>query len=627
MPSSSALAPFLEKIHRHRQSYREERLRSAFALAADLYAGKEHWTGDPLVEHALGVIDILLPFQPDEDTVVACLFQHALETKTMTLDHLEERCGPVVRSLVSSIHLLSHVTLRDRRRSIEDLRLMLLGVTDDIRVLLVILADRCEVLHHLEKLPSADCKRIAREVLGLFAPVAARLGIHTLKQRLELLAFPIVYPSDAESIAEQFAELHERYGEFLTEVAQILQAELKAASVDAAVDCREKQPYSVFTKMRAKSLSHIEKLHDLFALRVIVSEPAECYQTLGVLHRLGRPVANRFKDYIALPKPNGYQSLHTTIARLPGVPEGVLVEAQVRTHAMHREAEYGIAAHWSYKEGGAAERAKLQQVLSAQHAVKEEGRSRTLADHIFVLTPKGDIVELPEGATPLDFAFQIHTTLGLAFRSARVNGVIAPIDHALENGDIIEIQTHASPKPSPEWMQLLKMASSRSRLKRYLYSLNRAQFVAAGRTLVNAELNKHRLSPLDPDLTLLRAYDGRILSFADREDILMKIGQGSEKPASLLLNLDKLRLPSIANAPLKAPRTRRRDDRIVEMEDGVPMPYRFAKCCKPQEKDHPDLLGFITRTGDVSLHVKACRMVKNANPERRVGVRWGRNES
>ncbi|MBI3816729.1 hypothetical protein HY285_04270, partial [Candidatus Peregrinibacteria bacterium] len=159
------------------------------------------------------------------------------------------------------------------------------------------------------------------------------------------------------------------------------------------------------------------------------------------------------------------------------------------------------------------------------------------------------------------------------------------------------------------------------------YSLNRAQFVAAGRTLVNAELNKHRLSPLDPDLTLLRAYDGRILSFADREDILMKIGQGSEKPASLLLNLDKLRLPSIANAPLKAPRTRRRDDRIVEMEDGVPMPYRFAKCCKPQEKDHPDLLGFITRTGDVSLHVKACRMVKNANPERRVGVRWGRNES
>lgn len=611
--------------------FRRERVEAAQHLAEELCKDQQHSTGVSVFEHVCDVLEVLLPFQPDEDAVIACLLHHSLDRRQVTLAELEEQFGPKVRALVSGIHLLSRVTLRGQHRSVDDLRLMLVSVSDDIRVVLIVLCDLCAILARLSALPSEEQKRICRDILSLFAPVAARLGIHSLKQRLESYAFPVVSPFDAERIEEQLAEVAERYGSFLDRAALLLQQALQEQGIAAEVQGRAKQSYSIFLKMKAKALSHVDRLHDLFALRCIVATEEECYRALGVLHRLGRPATNRFKDYIAFPKPNGYQSLHTTMARLPGVPDSVFIEVQIRTQTMHREAEHGIAAHWSYKVGGTAEqiahRVQLDRVLAHQEAV-EDGISSggephaALVDHIFVLTPKGDIVELPEGATPLDFAFHIHTDLGLSFRAARVNSVIVPLDHELENGDVVEIIRHAVPRPSPEWLQLLRSAASRSRLKRYFYGQDRSRYVAEGRALVNTELRRHHLPPLDTDLTLLRLTNGTVHPMTEREDLLMKIGQGSEKAAALLPHCDLLRDALRARERTeKRPRLQRKDP-LVTLEGGIDMPLRFAKCCVPQEGDRPYILGVITRSGEVVVHREQCRMCCNANPERKIGVRW-----
>ncbi|MDD4319461.1 MAG: HD domain-containing protein [Candidatus Peribacteraceae bacterium] len=626
----TTVAPLLQKLHGPRTPFREDRLRQAFHLAEQLYEGKEHWTEVPLIVHALGVAQVLAPFEPDEDTVIACLLQHALETRKVTLSELEEQFGPVVRRIVAGIHLLSHVTMRGRRNSIEDLRVMLVSVSDDVRVILIILCERCYALEHLFLLPADDKKHLSRDVLNLFAPVAARLGIHSLKQRLESLAFPVVYPADAESIASQLSRLHQRRGSFLPDASVLLQGALAEQSIVAEVQGREKFPYSIFNKLRLKALSQAEQLPDLFGMRVLVKTEEECYRTLGLLHRMGTPMANRFKDYIAFPKPNGYRSLHTTVAKLPGVPDGVLVEVQVRTFAMHREAEFGIAAHWSYKEGGtsgqAMRRAQLHRVLTQQQALEEgDGLAPSLADHIFVLTPKGDIVELPEGATPLDFAFQIHTQLGLGFRAARVNGAIVPLDYQMENGDVVEVLTHRVPQPTLEWLQLLKMASSRSRLKRYLYSLHREEFVARGRTVLNDELRRLHLPPLDNDLAVLRRYDGKALTFSEREDVLMKLGQGSEKVGPVLTHLDALAGARLAQAPRRISRLPSVGQRVA-VDGGMSMPVRYAKCCKPEAGERGEIVGSVTRRGEVIVHCASCRMLRHGNPERRIGVWWREEE-
>lgn len=602
-----------------------ERVEKAWALAEKHYAGKDHWAGMSLREHVLGVLTTLLPFQPDEDAVIACLLQHVLELHACSLQELQEEFGVSVRTLISSIHLVSHVSMRSRRRSIEDVRLMLLSVSDDMRVLLTILCDRCYLLERVGQLPVTERRRLSRDALSLFAPVAARLGIHSLKQRLEALAFPQMYVSDAEWIQEQMQSLKKRYGDFLPVAARDLQQALAEKGIQAVVSGREKLPYSIFSKMRTKGLSSVTGLTDLFALRVIVPSIEDCYRVLGYLHQMGRPLPNRFKDYIAFPKPNGYQSLHTTIARMPGVPEDVTAEVQIRTRSMHREAEYGIAAHWSYKEGGSTsqslQRVQLQQMLTSQQAVAKEGKKTLLVDNIYVLSPQGDVFELPEGATPLDFAFQIHSNIGLSFRAARVNGGIVPVDHELENGDVVEILTHRTPKPSPEWLQLVKMASSKARLKRYLHTIHRTQYVALGKTMLNEELKKRRLPPLDTDLSVLRMHNGEAISFVDREDLVMKLGQGSEKLAPLLRQFDLLKGPDSDVKKPTRPRLQRKDA-VIQIEGGMTMPIRYAKCCSPVPSEKPKIIGIVTRSGDVVVHTHKCRQALRGNPERRVGVKW-----
>lgn len=604
----------------------EKRLEQAFLAACELYGDDMHWSGVTLREHVLEVVDVLLPFQPDEDAVVAALLHHALGDRRITVAELEERFGPKVRTLVSGVHLLGHVTLRDRRHSIDDLRLILLTVSDDVRTVLIALCDRCSLLRRIDHIPQEFAKRLSRDVLQLFAPVASRLGIYALKHELEERAFPVLYPEEAAELLEQIESIMKGHERFLASVSASVKAYLLEHGVDATVDARQKQLYSIFSKMHTKSIGDIAEVYDLFAVRVIVASEAECYQALGLLHRIGRPVPNRFKDYIAFPKPNGYQSLHTTLAQMPDVPEGMFLEIQIRTPTMHREAQYGIAAHWSYKEKGsrtaqALAQAQLQRLLSTQQSVGHGAGEDALVDHIFILTPRGDIIELPEGSTPLDFAFQVHTNLGLAFRAARVNGVIVPLDYELHNGDVVEILKRKVPEPSPQWLHLLKTASSRNKLKRYLYALERPQLIDRGRDVLNAELARLHLLPLDTDLAILRHYNGEALNRERREDLLMKLGQESEKASGVLAHLDALQ-GKIHHAEQSRHCRLTRHETTIGFPDNVPMPIRYAKCCEPQEWPRGDIAGVIGRNGIVTVHRDDCKMLKNASKGRRMGIWW-----
>lgn len=600
------------------------RLREAFAFGEAQYGESMHWTGERIMDHCLGVLRTLLQFEPDDDTIIACLLHHTIDRGVCTLDMLERRYGTAVRTMISGENLLSHATVKDRRMSLEQLRLMFLKVSGDVRLVLLLLSQQYHLLECMSAVSSEDRKRICRDTLQIYAPVAARLGMYALKHQLEGKAFPVMYPTDATRIAEQLEQIHERHGQFLERASSLLMADLQAAGLRADVAIREKQPYSIFHKMQLKSLSDVEDLYDLFALRVIVDTESDCYQALGVLHRLGHPVAGRFKDYIAFPKPNGYKSLHTTLAQLPGVPEGVFIEVQIRTTAMQREAEYGIAAHWSYKEGGTAEHAQQRaQIQRALTQPSDENRvAAGIADRIFVLTPHGDVIQLPEGSTTLDFAFYVHTTLGLSFKGAKVNGSIVPIDHILENGDIIEILKHPDPRPSPQWITLLRTASARSRLKRYLLSQERPAHLMLGREALNEELHKQHLPPLDTDLSILRTVDHEPRTMQEREDILIRIGQGMQNVESLLPHLTLLKdqlqlrpqrvdLSFVPGASL-----------IAKVDGNIPMPVIFAKCCKPDMDRGGPVVGVIGRTGDVRVHNSACKLLKNVNPARKIGVKW-----
>jgi len=624
------LAPVLQRLEQSGSSYDILRLSEAYNTARTLYGDAVHWTGELVMDHVLGILEELAPFQPDEDTVIACLLHHTLELKAMTLLELEAQFGPKIRSLVSGIHLLSHVTLEGRRRSIEDLRLMLLSVSDDVRILFVTLCDRAHCLQFLSSMDNQRAKHFSQDILQLFAPVAARLGIYSLKHKLETGAFPIVYPSDAERIEEQLEQVHKEHPQFIENAQKTIRVFLHEHGIDVDVNAREKQLFSIFQKMNTKSLTHVDHVHDLFAVRVMVNTEAECYQVLGLLHQLGRPLTNRFKDYIAFPKPNGYQSLHTTLAGFSGLPDDCFLEIQVRTRAMNREAQYGIAAHWSYKEHGATQKAmekvQLHSALLGQEAVNDE-EEPSFSDHIFVLTPRGDIIELPEDATPLDFAFQVHTDLGLSFRSAKVNGSIAPLDYQLANGDVVDIQKHSVPQPSTHWMQMLRMASSRSKLRRYLYAQERPHFIALGREMVNTELKKRHIPPLTTDLSLLRRCDGATLNFQQREDILMKIGQGAERASSLLSRLDALSdidTTFVTQKSLKktADVAVPHDKSHVRVEGNLRMPVRYAKCCNPQKDERHAIVGNINRMGEIMIHRSPCKMFQHTNPDRRIHVEW-----
>ncbi len=610
----------------------QRRIEKALSYASSLYGDRtmELLPDITLYDHAVRTAEFLAEFCPNEDAIVAAILQHVLKVPDSSIAEVGKLFGRPVRDIVSRIHLLSHLYTTDWRKSVDDMKIMLVSVADDVRVLLTALSVACVLLEQCDHVKSEHRMRLCRQSLQLFAPVAARLGIYALKYRLEKSAFPECYPTDAQHIDMQLKRLHAEHGQFLERTAEKLKHFLKEQGISGEVMARQKQSYSIFQKMHVKSITSVDKISDLFAIRVVVTSVADCYQALGLLHQRATPISHRFKDYISFPKPNGYQSLHTCLLGLPDAPKDLMIEVQIRTSEMHREAEYGIAAHWSYKEGGrgsmvmnSMKQMQLTDVLFKQQSVGDRERSHdsmTLVNHIYVLTPKGDIFELPEGGTPLDFAFNLHTDLGLRYKSARVNGTIVPISYKLENGDVVEIVAHKHPRPTLQWLEELVTPSGRSKLKAYFFAHNRSEFLAKGKDMVNAELRTRGQPVLDTDLAMIAKFDGTTLNQKEREDQLVKVGMGSIRTSSILRHVPPRPLQTKARTKTVVAKK----DRVGIEGQALTMPYRFAKCCGPDTSNpKPEhIVGIVTRSGVICVHREGCGMTKSANAERKLKMFW-----
>jgi GTP pyrophosphokinase len=610
-------------------------VRRAYEFAALAHEGQRRGTGEPYVQHPLETALLLADLQLDQGTIVAGLLHDVPEDTSHSLDEIRERFGTEVARLVDGVTKLSRISWESREeQQAENLRKMFLAMAEDIRVVLIKLCDRLHNVLTLDGKPPEDRRRIARETLEIYAPLAHRLGIWELKWRLEDGAFAHLEPDKYQELKRLLSETRASRERYINQAIQVLQRELQAAGIKAEVTGRPKHIYSIYRKMERTGRT-FDQLYDLLAIRVLVHSVQDCYAALGVVHGLWKPVPGQFDDYISMPKGNMYQSLHTAVIG----PQGRFLEVQIRTYEMHEVAEHGIAAHWRYKEGGRPDpqfEAKLawlrqlmawQQDLSTQEFV-ESVKMDVFQDQVFVFTPKGEIKDLPAGSTPLDFAYRIHTDVGHRCIGAKVNQKLVPLDTELHNGDVVEILTSKSARgPSRDWLKLVKTAHAREKIRQWFKQQERAQNIARGKELLDKELRRLGLGGLGavPDERLAEAAES--LKMGSVDHLLAAIGYGGVGTETVIGRLG-LRTPPAepvaVELPEQAPSTTGATPSGTVKVMGVgDLLTRMATCCKPVPGD--DIVGFITRGKGITVHRRDCRNVQREDePERLVPVEWGR---
>ena len=601
---------------------------AAFAFAHEAHADQKRASGEPYVTHPLAVARILSEMGLDPIAVTAALLHDIPEDTEYSLDDVEEHFGADVARLVSGVTKLSKFsTLTHEQQQAENIRKMFLAMAEDIRVVLIKLADRLHNMRTLTALPPAKQLRIARQTAEIYAPLAERLGIWQIKWELEDLSFKIMDPDAYHEVAGQL-ESHRKGREvYVRRAMEELQVALAEAGITAELSGRPKHIYSIYKKMRRKR-AEFGEIYDVHALRVLVADVRECYAALGVVHSLWRPIPGQFDDYIAMPKNNMYQSLHTAVVALDGKP----LEVQIRSHDMHRVSEVGIAAHWRYKEGSRTDRAYdaklawVRQLMEWQTDVSDatefiEGvKLDIFQDQVFVFTPKGDVKDMPAGATPLDFAYRIHTEVGHACIGAKVNNRLVPLDYKLKNGDIVDIVTTKSAHgPSRDWLNIVTTSHAREKIRQWFKRQQRDENITHGRQVLDRELRRLARTTLDRidhgDLdALLDHYGMRSL-----DDFLAAIGYGQISAQQVVSRLgvvddaDQVQLPQVA-PPTPTPggvRVRGVGDLLV----------RFSKCCHPIPGD--PIVGFITRGRGVTVHLATCATIINERAvERLIDVEW-----
>ncbi len=615
-----------------------ELIEQALLCASAAHEGQTRSSGEPYLIHPLAVAETVAEWGLDHEAIMAALLHDVVEDTDTTLEQLAEQFGPKVAELVDGVTKLKLRKLPGlaedsarREASAENLRKLLLATAKDYRVILIKLADRLHNLRTLEHLSPERRQRIAKESLEIFAPLADRLGMGQLKAEMEDLCFKYALPEDYARLTQQVRATTRKSAHYLTLLKHDIITFLKAGGIEEPdVEGRQKHLYSIYKKL-AKVDGDIEKIYDLIAIRIIVPDVAACYHALGLIHQHYKPLIYRIKDYIAVPKPNGYQSLHTTVFAL----DGHIIEIQIRTPQMHEEAERGLAAHFYYDahkasaeyargEGAAklpANLAWVQQLANIRQAngdgqeFLEGARLELFTDRIFVFSPKGDLYDLPEGSTPVDFAFAIHSDVGLRTMGARVNGRMVTLDSRLENRDVVDVITRREPAPNRDWLGFVKTSGARNRIRSWFRAVSRDANIVSGRAALEAELKawgKGRLEEL-PQRQVADALDG--LHIKNIEDLMAAIGEGSLGVASVIRRL----LPDAARpvgAPvIKRPTTTGR----VLIEGGEELPYTLAPCCKPVFPQ--PLVGYITRGSGVTVHALGCPNLPN-DVERFVGCRW-----
>ena len=618
--------------------------RNAFVKKAYEYASRAHdgqvrLSGEPFVQHPLATALYLADLHLDATTLAAALLHDVIEDCGVTVEELTREFGSEVANLVDGVTKLSKLDLlgvestdgiphssEDGHDQAANLRKMLIAMARDLRVVLIKLADRLHNMSTLKAQPPQRQIAIAQETLDIYAPLAHRLGMWDIKWRLEDLAFRHLQPATYRQISRLLASRREEREQYITRVSGILSQALTDASIEAEVTGRAKHIYSIYQKMEAYSAQgkDFNEIYDLFALRVMVQEKQDCYTALGVVHALWNPLPGQFDDYIGKPKENMYQGLHTTLMG----PEGVPLEVQIKTHAMHHLSEYGIAAHWRYKEGSAPDTqfeqkmTWLRQLLEWQRDVSgaeeflENVKTDLFPDQVFVYTPKGDVKELPAGSTPIDFAYHVHTDLGHRCIGAKVNSKLVPLDYQLQNGDTVETLTSKVARgPSLDWLNphagYVRSATARQRIRSWFRRQERGPNIQRGRELLTRELRRHNVSHTDEELARLFKVD-------TPDELLAALGNGTitVNQVATSLTQQEQRPPEEYQVPVPGPASG-----IQVMGVGDVLTH-LGRCCSPLPGD--EITGFITRNRGITVHRKDCRNVLNEDEsERLVHVDWG----
>ncbi len=619
----------LLRIADHLDREDQEFVRRAYERALSAHRGQRRLSGEEYVNHPVEVAAILADLQLDSETLAAALLHDTVEDTPLTAEEVEREFGPEVARLVDGVTKLGRISLRsDQQQQAENIRKMMVAMAEDLRVVLIKLADRLHNMRTLDPLPEVKRRKISRETLDIYAPLAHRLGIGQIKWELEDLAFRNLEPEAFADVARRIARKRPERESLVTDLREVLAAELDKVGIKADITGRPKHIYSVWQKM-IRDNKDISEIYDLSAMRVLVESVRDCYGVLGVVHSLWKPVPGRFKDYVAMPKSNGYQSLHTTVITHTGEP----IEIQIRTEEMHRIAEFGVAAHWTYKEGGkdASFDQKLSWLRSLLEWQTEVGDAESFVDtvkidlfqdEVYVFTPKGDVLNLPAGSTPVDFAYRIHTEVGHRCVGSKVNGRMVPLDYELKNGEIVEILTAKAPHgPSRDWLNFVKSASAKERIRKWFKSQRREENVVKGRDLLDKELHRmHRVTIAElPDTKLLEMAG--VHKFATVDDFLAAIGYGDLSPHAVVMKMaittdgaegDLRSIPLVPNVQ-PVPRV------LVRGEKGLLT--KIAPCCQPVPGDA--IVGYTTRGRGVTVHRADCINAVNAQDrERVVPVDW-----
>ena len=637
-----ALAEFMEYIHTYLTDDECNQVLKAFELADKAHEGQLRASGEPYIMHPLAVADILAHLQIDHITLMAALMHDVVEDTSYSKEDLEEMFGSEVAFLVDGVTKLNQFQYETKEdRQMENYRKMILAMAKDVRVVVIKLGDRLHNMRTLKHMRSDKQKRIAKETLEIFAPLAHRLGIFNVKWELEDLSFRYLEPEKYYDLVDQMKQKRQAREDIVNDTMNQLTKALGEAHIKADIKGRPKHFYSIYKKMK-KDNRDLSQIYDLLAVRVIVDTIPDCYAVLGIAHSLWKPLPYRFKDYISMPKSNMYQSLHTTVIGTMGQP----VEIQIRTWEMHRVSEYGVAAHWRYKEGNKngdkefdQKVAWLRQVLEWQDTSNPTELVNALkldvfSGEVFVFTPKGDVVKLPIGSVPLDFAYRVHTDVGHRCVGAKVNGKIVPLDYTLQNGDIVDIITSKTSKPSLDWLNIVGSSESKSKIRNWFKRENKAENIEKGLEALEKEAKRlnYTWKELIADNRLQQVT--KQLKAGTEEEMFAACGYGGIPVSTVLLRLIELYKKSkeaeeskrsteqiIEKLKAQGPKTTKNGTGVlVKGEAGVMV--RMAKCCSPVPGD--DIIGYITRGRGVSIHRSDCTSLGHTpeDLERMIEVSW-----
>jgi guanosine-3',5'-bis(diphosphate) 3'-pyrophosphohydrolase len=646
-PAPAELEPLFKLIRANHPKTDLRTIQRAYELAERCHRGQFRRSGEPYVTHPLAVANIVAELGMPGPTIVAALLHDTVEDTTLDLDDIRREFGDEVTALVDGVTKLDKVRYGEMAES-ETIRKMVVAMARDAKVLVLKLADRLHNVRTVQFLPPDRQERMARQTLEIYAPLAHRLGMNTIKWELEDLSFRTLYPGRYEEIARLVAERAPSRDSYLASVVDRVSQELRGAKIKATVSGRPKHYYSIYQKMIVRGRDFTD-IYDLVGIRVLVDSVRDCYAALGTIHALWSPVPGRFKDYIAMPKFNMYQSLHTTVIG----PEGKPVEIQIRSMAMHRRAEYGIAAHWKYKESGSAvatpgrpdtkagdaDMQWLRQLMDWQRETTDPGefldslRFDLHANEVYVFTPKGDVISLPNGGTPVDFAYAVHTEVGHRCIGARVNGRLVPLESVLQNGDVVEIFTSKSPSagPSRDWMGFVKSPRARNKIRQWFARERREDAIDEGKEAIGRAMRKQGL-PLQrllsggalvtlardlryPDVSTLYAAVGE--GHLSAQSVVQRLVHGMGGPDGAAEDLAETAVPTRPR-----PRPRPADDPGVMVKGVSDVWVKLARCCTPVPGD--DIVGFVTRGHGVSVHRSDCVNARSLTEQsnRLVAVEW-----